>query len=191
MRTTIFSTPILTPVLRIISVIILKLIGWKTREKELGKQRFVLIGAPHTSNWDVPLMLMVVLKLRQRIFWMGKHTLFPLSFGWFMKWLGGVPINRNTSHNIVHETVCQYREHDELVNLIPPEGTRSKVQAWKSGFYHIANMAKVPILLGYVDAANKEAGLVDFFTPTGDIEKDMQEIRTFYANKKGLRADNS
>ena len=157
----------------------------------MGKQRFVLIGAPHTSNWDVPLMLMVVLKLRQRIFWMGKHTLFPLSFGWFMKWLGGVPINRNASHNIVHETVCQYREHDELVNLIPPEGTRSKVQAWKSGFYHIANMAEVPILLGYVDAANKEAGLVDFFTPTGDIEKDTQEIPTFYANKKGLRADNS
>ena len=81
MRTTIFSTPILTPVLRIISVIILKLIGWKTREKELGKQRFVLIGAPHTSNWNVPLMLMVVLKLRLRIFWMGKHTLFPPSFG--------------------------------------------------------------------------------------------------------------
>ena len=108
-----------------------------------------------------------------------------------MKWLGGIPINRNASHNIVHETVCQYREHDELVILIPPEGTRSKVQAWKSGFYHIANMAEVPILLGYVDAANKEAGLVDFFTPTGDIEKDTQEIPTFYANKKGLRADNS
>ena len=170
MRITIFSTPILTPVLRIISVIILKLIGWKTREKNLGKQRFVLIGAPHTSNWDFPLMLMVVLKLRLRIFWMGKHTLFTPSFGWFMKWLGGVPINRNTSHNIVHETVCQYREHDELVILIPPEGTRGKVQAWKSGFYHIANMAKVPILLGYVDAANKEAGLVDFFTPTGGTE---------------------
>ena len=126
-----------------------------------------------------------------QIFWMGKHTLFPPSFGWFMKWLGGVPINRNASHNIVHETVCQYREHDELVILIPPEGTRGKVQDWKSGFYHIANMAEVPILLGYVDAANKEAGMVDFFTPTGDIEKDMQEIRTFYANKKGLRADNS
>ena len=191
MRTTIFSTPILTPLLRIISVIILKLIGWKTRGMDLGKHRFVLIGAPHTSNWDVPLMLMVILKLRLRVFWMGKHTLFPPSLGWFMKWLGGIPVNRTSPHNIVNQTVCKYREYDELVMLIPPEGTRDKVKEWKTGFYHIANLAAVPILLGYVDAANKEAGFADFFNPTGEVEKDLQEIRSFYCEKKGLRAENS
>ncbi|MDD9890577.1 MAG: lysophospholipid acyltransferase family protein [Gammaproteobacteria bacterium] len=191
MRTTVFSTPLITPILRGISIVVLKLIGWKTRGEELEHQRFVLIGAPHTSNWDFPLMLMVVLKLRLRVFWMGKHTLFPFPFGGLMKWLGGIPIDRSASHNVVNETVRQYKQHDELVILIPPEGTRSKVTKWKTGFYHIANLASVPILLGYVDAGNKEAGFADFFTPSGDAEKDMDEIRDFYSKKKGLRAENS
>ena len=191
MRTTVFSTPILTPLLRGLALVILSLTGWTTRGEPLDHQRCVLIGAPHTSNWDFPLMLLVVLKLRLRVFWMGKHTLFPFPFGWLMKWLGGIPINRSASHNVVNETVRQYAEHDQLIVLIPPEGTRSKVTRWKTGFYHIANNANVPILLGYVDASKKEAGFADFFTPTGDLEQDMAEIREFYANKKGLRAENS
>lgn len=191
MRTTIFSTPLLTPILRGISIFILRVIGWKTRGTELANQRFVLIGAPHTSNWDFPLMLMVVLKLKLRVFWMGKHTLFPFPFGGLMKWLGGVPINRSSSHNVVRETVRQFKDHEELVVLIPPEGTRSKVKEWKTGFYHIANMAKVPILMGYVDAEKKEAGFADFFHPTGDIDKDLEEIRNFYKPISGLISKNS
>ena len=191
MRTTVFSTPLLTPVLRGLALLILVLIGWSTRGEPLAHQRCVLIGAPHTSNWDFPLMLLVVLKLKLRLFWMGKHTLFPFPFGWLMKWLGGIPINRSASHNVVNETVRQYAENDQLIILIPPEGTRSKVTRWKTGFYHIANNAEVPILLGYVDASKKEAGFADFFTPTGDLEKDMVEIRAFYATKRGLLAKNS
>ena len=191
MRTTVFNTPLITPLLRGISVSILKITGWKARGEELAHQRFVLIGAPHTSNWDFPLMLIVVLKLRLRVFWMGKHTLFPFPFSWLMKWLGGIPIDRSASHNVVNETVRQYKKNDELVILIPPEGTRSKVEKWRSGFYHIANLAKVPILLGYVDASKKEAGFADFFTPTGDVDGDMKKIREFYAEKKGLRAENT
>ena len=136
-------------------------------------------------------MLMVVLKLKLRVFWMGKHTLFPFPFGWFMKWLGGIPINRSASHNVVNETVRQYAENDQLIVLIPPEGTRKKVAKWKTGCYHIANLAKVPILLGYVDASIKEAGFADFYEPSGDVDKDMEEILAFYANKQGLNADNS
>lgn len=191
MRKTVFCTPILTPLLRLLAIAGLKLIGWRARGEELAHQRFVLIGAPHTSNWDFPLMLLVVLKLRLRVYWMGKHTLFPWGLGWLMKWLGGIPINRSASHNVVNETVRQYRENDELVVLIPPEGTRKKVERWKTGFYHIANLAEVPILMGYVDAANKEAGFADFFEPTGDVDRDMAEIRAFYADKKGLNPDNS
>tara|TARA_B100001250_G_scaffold147396_1_gene126190 strand:- start:633 stop:1220 length:588 start_codon:yes stop_codon:yes gene_type:complete len=190
-RTTIFSTPILTPILRVISIIILKFIGWNAKGEETTIKKFVLIGAPHTSNWDFPLMLMVVLKLKLSVFWMGKHTLFPFPFAGLMKWLGGIPINRSASHNVVRETVKHYKENNELIVLIPPEGTRSKVSEWKTGFYHIANMANVPILLGYVDAKNKEAGFVDFFYPTGNTEKDMDEIQKFYAPLKGLIAKNS
>ena len=191
MRTTIFSTPILTPILRAISIVILKILRWQTRGGELPHQKFVLIGAPHTSNWDFPLMLMVVLKLRLRIFWMGKHTLFPFPFSGLMKWLGGIPINRSASHNVVRETVRQFKENKDLVVLVPPEGTRSKVARWKTGFYHIANMAEVPILMGYVNAEKKEAGFADFFYPTGDVEGDLERIREFYHPIKGLIADNS
>ena len=191
MRTTVFSTPLLTPILRFISVIVLRLIGWRTRGEPLDHQRCVLIGAPHTSNWDFPLMLMVVLKLKLRVFWMGKHTLFPFPFGWFMKWLGGIPIDRSAAHNVVSQTVQKFAEHDELIVLVPPEGTRKKVEKWKTGFYHIAHNASVPILLGYVDASKKEAGFADFFTPTGNLELDFEEIMAFYKEKKGLRAENS
>lgn len=190
MRTTVFSTPLLTPLLRLFAILLLRLAGWKAIGRELGNQRFVLIGAPHTSNWDFPLMLAVVLKLRLRVFWMGKHTLFPFPFGGLMRWLGGIPIDRSRAHNVVQQTVEQYAKYPDLVVLVPPEGTRSKVERWKTGFYHIATQAGVPILLGYVDAGRKEAGLSDFFWPTGDLEADMRKIRGFYADKKGLRPEN-
>jgi 1-acyl-sn-glycerol-3-phosphate acyltransferase len=191
MRTTVFSTPLITPLLRVIAIVILKLTGWKAVGEETGNPRFVLIAAPHTSNWDFPLMLLVVLKLRLELYWMGKNSLFPFGIGWLMRWLGGISIDRAKSHNVVNETVRQYREHESLVILIPPEGTRSKVTTWKSGFYHIANNANVPIMMGYIDAATKEAGLADLFHPTGNLKQDIREIRAFYSKKIGLRAENS
>ena len=191
MRTTIFSTPIITPLLRLLAVSILKVVGWTSIGSKVSIPKYVLIGAPHTSNWDFPLMLMVVLELRLQLFWLGKHTLFPFPFSGFVKWLGGIPINRTKSHNVVYEIVDQFKNNDNFVVLVPPEGTRRKVSEWKTGFYHIANNAKVPILMGYVDAENKEAGFADFFYPTGDLENDMKEIRGFYAGKKGLNTGNS
>ena len=191
MRTTVFSTPLITPLLRVIAIVILKLTGWKAVGEEIGNPRFVLIAAPHTSNWDFLLMLLVVLKLRLELYWMGKNSLFPFGFGWLMRWLGGISIDRAKSHNVVNETVRQYREHESLVILIPPEGTRSKVTTWKSGFYHIANNANVPIMMGYIDATTKEAGLADLFHPTGNLKQDIREIRAFYSKKIGLRAENS
>ncbi len=136
-------------------------------------------------------MLLVVLELKLQVYWMGKHTLFPFPFSGLMKWLGGIPINRAKSHNVVNQIVIQFKNNDKFVVLVPPEGTRRKVASWKTGFYHIANNAGVPILMGYVDAAKKEGGLADFFHPSGDLEKDMAEIRAFYATKKGIRAENS
>jgi 1-acyl-sn-glycerol-3-phosphate acyltransferase len=191
MRTTIFSTPLITPLLRFLAILILRLVGWTSIGSKVSVPKYVLIGAPHTSNWDFPLMLLVVLELRLQLFWMGKHTLFPFPFSGIMKWLGGIPINRTKSHNVVSDIVGQFKSNENLVVLVPPEGTRRKVSEWKTGFYHIANNAGVPILMGYVDAAKKEAGFADFFYPTGELESDMKEIRSFYAQKKGLTAGNS
>jgi 1-acyl-sn-glycerol-3-phosphate acyltransferase len=191
MRTTVFCTPLVTPLLRGLSSFVLWLIGWKAIGKPIKDQRFVLIGAPHTSNWDFPLMLMVVLKLRLRLHWMGKHSLFPFPVGGVMRWLGGIPIDRTRHHGVVDQVVQQYGENPELVVLVPPEGTRSRVKDWKTGFYHIANNANVPILMGYLDVSRKEAGLADFFHPTGQVEEDMRAIRQFYVNKKGIRPENA
>ena len=191
MRTTVFSTPLLTPVLRILAITILKIIGWKAVGKELSSPRLVLIGAPHTSNWDFPLMLLVVLKLRFKVFWMGKNSLFKFPFASLMKWLGGIPIDRSKANNVVTQITEEFARNQELIVLIPPEGTRSKVDNWKTGFYHIARNANVPILLGYLDAPKKEAGIADFFTPTKDMDKDMREIRQFYSTKGGIRPENA
>lgn len=191
MTRTVFNTPVLTPLLRLLAIVLLKLIGWRSAGQPPACRKFVLIGAPHTSNWDFPIMLLAVLKLRLRLHWMGKHSLFPFPFGTLMRWLGGIPIDRSRSHNTVKQIVALYEQHDDLVVLIPPEGTRRKVDAWKTGFYHIANNAGVPILMGYIDADPREAGLADFFEPTGDLENDMAAIRTFYARKTGIRPENA
>lgn len=191
MRHTVFNTPVLTPVLRLISSAILALMGWHAIGKPLNEQRFVLIGAPHTSNWDFPLMLMVVLKLRLKLHWMGKNTLFMFPFGGFMRWLGGIPIDRSQHHGVVDQVVEQYRRNPQLVVLVPPEGTRKRVKEWKTGFYHIANNAGVPILMGYLDTSKKEAGLADFFFPTGNVDEDIRAIRAFYTDKKGIRPNNT
>ena len=191
MRSTIFSTPLITPLLRFLAILILRLVGWTSIGSNVSVPKYVLIAAPHTSNWDFPLMLLVVLELRLQLFWMGKHTLFPFPFSGFMKWLGGIPINRAKSHNVVYDIVGQFKRNENYVVLVPPEGTRRRVNEWKTGFYHIANNAGVPILMGYLDAGKKEAGFADFFYPTGELESDMKEIRSFYAEKKGLTAENS
>lgn len=191
MHTTAFATPVLTPLLRLLSLLILKLVGWRAVGTPPAEKRFVLIAAPHTSNWDFPLMLMVVLKLRLRLYWMGKNSLFVFPFGFLMRWLGGIPIDRSRSHNTVDQVSQLYRERESLIILIPPEGTRSKVKRWKTGFYHIANNTDIPILMGYLDAAKKEAGLADFFHPTNNPEQDMEAIRQFYASKTGINPENA
>lgn len=191
MPVTIFSTPLLTPVLRLLAIGLLRLSGWQGIGETPQRQRFVLIGAPHTSNWDFPLMLLVVLKLRLRLYWMGKDSLFPFPVRGLMRWLGGIPIDRSRNHNTVDQVVRLYQQQDELVVLIPPEGTRKRVERWKTGFYHIANNAGVPIMLGYLDAATRSAGLADYFQPTGDAEQDMEQIRAFYADKTAIRPENA
>lgn len=191
MRRTVFCTPFITPLLRGLSVLILRLIGWKVVARPIESARFVLIGAPHTSNWDFPIMLMVVLQLRLEVFWMGKHTLFPFPFAGLMKWLGGIPVDRSRHGNLVEHTVQQYRDNPQLIVLVPPEGTRSKVKRWKTGFYHIAVNAGVPVLMGYVDGGKKEAGLTDFFYPSGNVDADLPKIRAYYADKVGINPDNT
>ena len=191
MHRTIFTTPVVNAVLRGFSVAFLKWTGWKI-EGQLppGAERCVLIAAPHTSNWDLPYTLMVGFALRLNIYWMGKQSIFKPPFRSVMMWLGGIPVNREQSTNLVAASAEALQEADGPVQLVvPPEGTRSKTRYWKTGFYYIALTAGVPIVMAYMDYTDKRSGLGPVFTPTGDVERDMASIKAFYAPIRGKNAD--
>lgn len=191
MHRTIFDTPLVNTLLRAFSVSFLKLSGWKV-EGQLppGAEKSVFIAAPHTSNWDLPYTLMVAFALRLNVYWMGKEQIFKPPFRGLMMWLGGIPVRRETSNNLVAASVEAIKTANGPLQLIvPPEGSRSKVRYWKTGFYHIAVGAQVPIVLAYMDYSRKVSGLGPVFLPTGDIEADMAAIKAFYAPFKGKNAD--
>lgn len=188
---TMFDTPVVSTLLRAIAILILRLKGWKWRgQMPPGVTKCVMIAAPHTSNWDLPYTLMVAFALRINIYWMGKDSIFKPPFRGLMKWMGGIPVDRSKANDVVAASVQQLKESSSLILIVPPEGTRAKVTYWKTGFYWIAHGAGVPILLGYLDFAKKEGGIAQAFTPTGDIEKDMDEIKAFYATVTGCKPQN-
>lgn len=191
MHRTIFSTPVVNHVLRRLSVLYLRLSGWTVDGHLPGDaSKCVFIAAPHTSNWDLPNTLMVAFALRLNIYWMGKASIFRFPFGGLLRWLGGIPVHREQSNNLVAVSAQALINADGPVQLvIPPEGTRRKTRYWKTGFYYIALEAKVPILMTYMDYSRKVSGIGPLLLPTGDIENDMQLIRKFYAPFKGKNAE--
>ena len=191
MHHTMFDTPILNVLLRRLALSLMRLFGWRMEGELPDIPKFVLIAAPHTSNWDLPVMLCLAFAFRTRLFWMGKDTLFRRPFDAIMKWLGGIPIDRSKAHNVVEQSAEHFRKADSLVIVVPPEGTRQKVRYWKTGFYRIAERANVPIVLGFLDYRRKVGGLGPVVVPTGDIEADMETIRAFYANISGKYSDQS
>ena len=191
MHRTIFDTPIVNTVLRRLSLIFLKLAGWKVKGAlPPGAEKSVLIAAPHTSNWDLPYTLMVAFSLRLTPYWMGKEQIFKPPFRGLMMWLGGLPVDRARSTNLVAASVEALKAANGPLQLIvPPEGTRGKTRFWKTGFYYIAQGAQVPIVMAYLDYDKKIGGLGPVFQPTGDIDADMAAIKSFYAPFKGKNAD--
>ena len=182
MSITIFNTPLLSPFLGWISKLILKIIGWKMEGTPPDAPKYVLIAAPHTSNWDLPVTMTLAFAFRVRLFWMGKRELFQFPLGWLYRWLSGIAIDRSKSQNMVAQIVQRFDQSERLVVVVPPEGTRGKENYWKTGFYYIAHGAGVPIVLGFLDWKRKAGGYGPLVMPTGDIEKDMEKIKAFYAN---------
>jgi 1-acyl-sn-glycerol-3-phosphate acyltransferase len=181
MHTTVFDTPGLKTIMRAGAKVFLKVVRWRAvKRPDLPKKHFV-IAAPHTSNWDFPLFVAIGLSINVKSYWMGKHTLFKKPFGWFFKWLGGIPIDRSRSVNTVDQFIEHFNMNEEIVLVNAPEGTRKRVEKWKSGFYHISVGANVPIAFAFLDYQKKEGGIGALFYPTGDLDKDMVEIRKFYS----------
>jgi 1-acyl-sn-glycerol-3-phosphate acyltransferase len=143
--------------------------------------KFIVVAAPHTTNWDLPHALAAGLQFGRRVHWMGKATIFKWPFGGLMRWLGGISVDRSKSTNAVASIVNVFAERDNLALVVAPSGTRSATVPWKSGFYHIAHGAKVPLVLAYIDYNRREVGIADTITPTGDYEADLAKIQSIYA----------
>jgi len=185
MAKTVFESPFFSSLLCGLSKFYLKLNGWRRVGRLPDVPRCVMIAAPHTSNWDAPIALAMVFAFRFKAHWLVKHTAFRWPFQGVLTWLGGIPINRTKSTDVVTQMVEELKRRTELVLLISPEGTRKKVHRWKTGFYHIALGAGVPLVLAFLDYARKEGGLGPVFHPTGDLKADMAEILGFYATVTG------
>lgn len=164
---------------------LLFLTGWKIKGKIPDIKKYVLIAAPHSSNWDFVFFLLAIFKFRLPVHWMGKNTMFKWPFKQLLKRLGGIPIDRSEKTNVVQTMAQAYEKVEYLVITIAPEGTRSKVKEWKTGFYHIAKQAKVPIVLGFIDYNKKISGVGPVFEPTGNVDKDIIQIKKFYNQFSG------
>jgi len=180
MRYSIFDTPVISPLMRGLAFSFMKVFGWRLEGRLPDVDKMVVIAAPHTSNWDLPVLLSVAFSLRVKACWLGKHTLFRWPLGFLFRWMGGIPVYRSASQNVVAQSVEMFRSSENLILTIPPEGTRSKVSHWKTGFYYIALGAEVPIAMAFIDYKRKASGVGPTLYPTGDIEADMEIIRKFY-----------
>ena len=148
-------------------------------------RKFVVIMAPHTSGLDFLYGMCARFILDINFTFLGKEEVFRPPFGFIFRWLGGIPVDRTSNHNLVDHAVKMFNERDDFILALSPEGTRQYVEKWKTGFYYIALNAKVPIVLGFLDFEKKKAGIGPVFYPTGDVDKDIETIKDFYRPIKG------
>lgn len=161
--------------------IALRLMGWHIQGEFPDVPRVMAIVAPHTTNWDFIVGVAAKFGLGLDVSWLGKHTLFKPPMGPLFRWLGGIPVDRTASHDVVTQTIQAFNEHERLVIVITPEGTRKKVERWRTGFYHIAFGAHVPILAIVFDWKRRIIHIGPTFTPTGDVSRDLPEIQSLFA----------
>ncbi len=177
------------PVSRWFGRALVRLLGWDFEGTLPNVSKLVVIGAPHTSNWDFIVAMAIRLALGLDVRWIGKHTIFRPPFGRLMRWLGGIPVDRGERHGIVAQMVAVFEQHERLLVGLSPEGTRKRVETWRTGFYHIAYGAGVPIMPFYFDYARKRFGIADLFYPTGNVEADLLLLAEVYRNRTPKRPE--
>lgn len=168
-------------------VIMFKLLGWKIEGKlPYDLRKYIVAVAPHTSNWDFPLGVMArsILHIEDAHF-LGKNSLFKPPFGWFFRWLGGYPVDRSSSHDVVQQVVDIFNAHDDFILGLAPEGTRKKVDKLRTGFYYIAKGAHVPIVPVGFDFSKKRVVIGSPMMPSDNFDGDMITLLTFYRKMKG------
>ncbi len=169
--------------------LVLRCMRWTTVVQRPIPDKCVMIAAPHTTNWDFVVTVAMARVSGISIRWLGKAALFRPPMGWLMRALGGVPVERGSASGMVAALAAEFATHDELHLVVPAEGTRSKTEHWKSGFYRVALAADVPVLCAYVDGPRRTGGFGPVIHLTGDARADMDRIRAFYEDKEGLKPD--
>lgn len=161
--------------LRRVAVGLLRLAGWDVKPFP-DVPRAIVVGGPHTSNWDGVLGIVSGIALSLHARFMIKHTLFKGPLGWLLKKLGAIPVNRSRAGGVVGQTVTELNRHERIIIVMTPEGTRSSADKWKTGFHHIARQAGVPIVLATADYGKKQLSYPLVLEPGDDLEADMQRI---------------
>ncbi len=165
------------------------ILGWRVEAHDLPTKKAILVGYPHTSTWDFPIFVFTMWALGIQTKWLGKQSLFEGSMGPLFRRLGGVPVDRSGGKNMVQVVSQLFKEHEDLLFGIAPSGTRSYSSHWRSGFYHMAVAANVPLALGSVDFGRRVGCFLGSVHLTGDMRADMDQIRSMYAHVRGRNPD--
>jgi 1-acyl-sn-glycerol-3-phosphate acyltransferase len=173
------------PIGKAVGLLTLRLLGWRVEGDVDDHPRMVAIVAPHTSNWDFPVGLAARYALRLDASWLGKHTLFRPPFGWIMRRWGGIAVDRTASHDVVSQIVAAFSSRPRVFLVITPEGTRKQVSRWRTGFWHIAKGAGVPILPIVFDWGRRVVRIHPAFTPGDDVDEDIRQLQSLYAGARG------
>ncbi len=168
---------------------ILRRFGWTIVGERPKHKKFVAIVAPHTSNWDFFICVLVKFALKLKLVFIGKHTIFIGPIGWILRKMGGLPVDRTSAHNVVETIVAEFERREEMIFALSPEGTRSYLPHWKSGFYYIARKANVPVQTFFLDTATKTIGWGPIFHLTDDKHADLARIEEFYRGKQGFKPE--
>lgn len=165
------------------------LMGWKLEGSIVEAERVLITAAPHTSNWDAVLGFAAILGINVRLHWLGKHSIFIPGLRWFMRWLGGIPVDRENPESVMGYVDEAVSKHEGVVIIVAPEGTRKKSEKWKTGFLRIAKANDCVIQLGALDFPNKRIVLGKTFKPTGDNQADIESIKEWYKQYEGKFPD--
>ena len=184
---TLFNAPIVSSCLRWCAIVMIRAIGWRVEGVPPSAPKYVMIAAPHTSNWDGLLMVMVAFVLRIRLFWLLKHSLYRFPFRTLLRLFGAIPVDRNSPAAVVDQAVSAFAVNERFVLALAPEGTRKRRVRWKTGFYRIAVAAQVPLVLGFLDYRRRIGGVASTLKPSGSLDADLAELAAFYDQIGPLR----
>lgn len=187
MNRTIFNTPIISTIFHRYAKYLMRRNGWRIEGALPDIPKFVLIGAPHTSNWDAVLLLGVAFSLRANVHVMAKAEAFRFPLSGLFRYCGGIPVDRSKSTGMVDQMVKVFSESEKFILTIAPEGTRHQVVEWKRGFYYIAKGAGVPIVMAIVDGRHKTVRLGQVFYPTDNADADIKAIQSCFAGAGGIK----